>query len=119
MSIKFNGYDTNCVTMKLIEGNTVEKGALVTVNDLGYAIEVNDNEVFFGFVTDVNGEYASVQTKGYFEIDAGEGELLKAGAHYLLASGNAVVKDTQKTETNYVRTIIKVDNINRKYGIIL
>lgn len=119
MGLKYNGYGANCITMKFATDVQPKVGMLVKMeNEMINCAE--DGEVFFGVVVGVNGGFVSVQTEGYVEIPfAGESPEMLVGTTMVVAKENGIGPDTQKTNPNYVRTIIMVDEINKKYGIIL
>lgn len=62
MSIKYNGYNSHCLTM---ENSNAKPGSLVALDKSGRAVIASTGDKFIGLCVSVRGNNAVIQTHGY------------------------------------------------------
>lgn len=119
MTQKYTGYGVNCLTMKKNADSQCAVGDLVKLNSDGEVEKALTNDFFIGVITYVRGDYVTVQTQGYAEFYVDDATSLTYGPACLAAKEGGVKTVTPSSNPNYVRTIIYINEIDKKIGIIL
>ncbi|MGN0523991.1 MAG: hypothetical protein ACI4IG_06935 [Eubacterium sp.] len=115
MSISFNGYKNNTVTM---ENETATVGYPVALNSEGKAIAANDGVAFIGVCVAVRGDICCVQTDGYIELGF-SGTAPSYGFSGFTADGNGGVKSVTSATAPKAYTVVKVDTAKKTVGFIM
>ncbi len=115
MSISYNGYKNNTLTM---ENYNAKVGYPVTVDSDGEAAIAIDGKPFIGICVAVRGEVCSVQTDGYVKIGY-SGNISDMGLKGLVSDGDGNVKVATVDESMRAYSIMDIDKENKKIGIIM
>lgn len=115
MSISFNGYKNNTVTM---ENGSAVVGYPVALGSNGKAIVANDGVAFIGVCVAVRGDICCVQTDGYIELGF-SGNAPSYGFSGFTADGNGGVKSASAATAAKAYTVVKVDATKKTVGFIM
>lgn len=115
MSISFNGYKNNTVTM---ENERAAVGYPVALNSAGKVIAANDGVAFIGVCVAVRGDICCVQTDGYIELRF-SGTAPSCGFSGFTADGGGGVKAVSAATAPKVYTVVKVDENKKTVGFIM
>ncbi|MBQ7740584.1 MAG: hypothetical protein IJT65_05055 [Eubacterium sp.] len=114
MSISYNGYDVNVITMPAAEELNIGGG--VALNSSGKCINAANETDIIGVAVNNREGIAGVQTKGYVEMKY-TGSAPSYNYSKLISNGNGGVKVYASGTRDY--KVIKLDTANKIVGFIL
>jgi hypothetical protein len=115
MGVSFNGYKNNVVTFE--KGN-LTLGYPVSIDNDGKACNASSGEDFIGVCTAINGDYASVQTDGYVEMNY-INTLNSYGILGFVAADKGKINPADPTIRAKTYVVVKNDKENKIVGFIL
>lgn len=114
MSIKYNGYNTHCLTMK--NANAVP-GSLVALDQSGRTVIASTGDKFIGICVSVRDGNAVVQTHGYISHSYKEKPSYGVGSFCIGANNTLLPANIDAGGRPAI--VLEIDETNKTAGIIL
>lgn len=117
--VSYKGFDVKCITMACVDAlaDNIEVGDFVTADQSGNAFLAQEGKPFVGVVVAVKDNFYTVQVSGYYEIKYA-GEALPVYAR-LVANKRKILQNGGSTVTAPYRTVLWVDSVEQRAGILL
>lgn len=114
MSVRYDGYNTNCLTME--KGDAVV-GSPASVNTSGKATLAVNGKPFIGLCVSIRGDYAVIQTHGYMKLPYVQEP--DYGVCALAAGTGGTVSPATLETAGRPAIVVEVDTVNKTVGFII
>lgn len=114
MSVKYDGYNTNCLTMV---NYNAKVGYPISVDTKGRACNAELGKPFIGICVSVRGDTAVIQTHGYME--AKYSQKPGYGVFGVTAGAGGTINTAEFATAGRAALIVDIDEVNNTVGFIL
>ncbi len=114
MSIKYNGYNSHCLTM---ENTNAVPGSLVAIDKSGRAYHASNGDKFIGVCVSVREKKAVVQTHGYISHAYQEKPTYGVGSFCVGTNNTLLCSNIDAGGRPAI--VLEIDETNKTAGIIL